>query len=100
MRLYLVEPKNNKFSAYHFDGSEKSAKQVVEKWGGTMSKIDNNINSQYNILLNNGSEILPDSYIILENKSMLVYTHSEFIEKYNIVYDGDRYSLCNFMSDY
>ena len=100
MRLYLVEPKHNKCSAYYFDGSEKSAKEAVEKWNGEICKIENNLNSKYKILLKNGSEILPNSYIILGNNVMLIQSQSEFIEKYNILYDSDRQSLSNFMSEY
>ena len=65
MKLFLVEPKQNKFSAYHFDGSEKSAKEAVDRCDCIMSKLEETPNSKYKVLLNTGSEILPDNYIIL-----------------------------------
>ena len=95
MNFMMVEPNVGKFTAYHFDGRYMSAKEAVEKWGCILSEIEkkysngniSNESKEYKILFKTGQEAPPDSYIVMENSIPVIYSQSNFINKYQIIYD-------------
>lgn len=97
MDFMMVEPKKNKFGAYHFNGSEKSAKEASEKWECIIGRNEN-FDNKYVITFGDGQKCFPNSYIVMEQNKPTVYTQEEFITKYQIVYDlrdrlGSFYSI-------
>ena len=97
MDFMMVEPKKSKFGAYHFNGSEKSAKEASEKWGCTIG-INENFENKYIITFDDGIKCFPNSYIVMEQNKPVVYTQDEFSVKYQVVYDlrdrlGSFYSI-------
>ena len=97
MNLMMVEPINSKFTAYHYDGSEKSAKEAVEKWKCCMQQNEN-FDNKYVITFPSGKQCFPNGYIVLENKEPIPYTQDEFILKYQVTYNtrdriGSFYSI-------
>jgi hypothetical protein len=95
MNFMMVEPNVGKFTAYHFDGRYISAKEAVEKWDCILSEIEkkysnDNISNElkeYKILFKTGQEAHPNSYIVMENSMPVIYSQSDFINKYQIIYD-------------
>jgi len=100
MKMFLVQPKPNKLSAYHFDGTRESALPVVDKWGCVMSMVGDNL---YKITLTDGRDVMPNDYVILDGADKRIYKQEEFVRRYDIVYDSRQYNnyntLNNFMSD-
>lgn len=100
MKIILVHPKQNKFSAYHFDGTRESALSFIEKWGCVMSTVSDNL---YKLTLIDGRDIMPNEYIIIDGGDKKIYKQEEFVRRYDIIYDSDRYNnlnkLGNFLSD-
>lgn len=97
MDFMMVEPKKTKFGAYHFNGSEKSAKEASEKWECIIGRNEN-FENKYVITFGDGTKCFPNSYIVMEQNTPVVYTQEEFITKYQIVYDlrdrlGSFYSI-------
>lgn len=100
MKTMLVQPKQNKFSAYHFDGTHKSALSFIEKWGCVMSIVGDNL---YKLTLIDGTDILPNYYIVINGGEKQIYKQEEFVRRYDIVYDSRPYNnydgLSNYMSE-
>lgn len=100
MKVILVQPKQNKFSAYHFDGTRESALTFIEKWGSVMSIVGDN---SYKLTLIDGRDIMPNDYIVVDGGEKKIYKQEEFIRRYDIVYDSNRYNeyniIGNFMSN-
>jgi hypothetical protein len=97
MDFIMVEPKKTKFGAYHFNGSETSAKEAAEKWDCIIGRNEN-FDNKYVITFGDGQKCFPNSYIVVEQNSPVVYTQDEFIRKYQVVYDlrdriGSFYSM-------
>ena len=97
MNCMMVEPIKNKFTAYHYDGSETAAKETVEKWECCMQKNEN-FENKYVLTFPSGKQCFPNSYIVLENKEPTPYTQDEFIKTYQVVYSssdriGNFYSM-------
>lgn len=97
MNLMMVEPIKSKFTAYHYDGSEKSAKEAVEKWECCMRKNEN-FENKYVLTFPSGKKCFPNGYIVLENKEPNPYSHEEFVRLYQVVYSvnnriGNFYSM-------
>ena len=86
MDFVMVEPRKSKFTAYHFDGSEKSAKVASEKWECIIGRNEN-FENKYVITFGDGQKCFPNSYIVVEQNKPIVYTQEEFNGKYQIVYD-------------
>lgn len=100
MKIILVQPKQNKFSAYHFDGKRESALSVIDKWGCVMSIVGDNL---YKLTLVDGRDVMPNDYVIVDKNEKKIYKQDEFVRRYDIVYDSHRYNdyntLGNFMSE-
>lgn len=100
MKMFLVQPKQNKFSAYHFDGTRESALTSVDKWECVMSLVGDNL---YKLTLIDGRDIMPNDYVVLDNGNKKIYKQDEFIRRYDLVYDSRQYTnydrLGNFMSE-
>ena len=97
MDFMMVEPVKNKFSAYHFDGSEASAKQAVEKWDCVMQKNET-FDNKYVITFSSSKQCFPNGYVVIENEQPIPYTQDEFMRKYQVAYSirdriGDFYSI-------
>jgi len=86
MNFMMVEPIKSRYSSYHYDGSEKSAKEAVEKWECCMQQNEN-FDNKYVITFPSGKQCFPNSYIVMEQNKPVVYTQEDFITKYQIVYD-------------
>ena len=86
MDFVMVEPKRSKFGAYHFNGSEQSAKEASEKWECIIGRNEN-FENKYVIIFGDGQKCFPNSYIVVEENKPIVYSQEEFITKYQIVYD-------------
>jgi hypothetical protein len=92
----MVEPVKTKLNAYHFDGKRESALEAVDKWDGVISMVDGNrydnggdnkSTDLYKFIFKSGTEVLPGNYIVIKDGIPNVYSQSEFITKYKIVYD-------------
>lgn len=97
MDFVMVEPKKSKFAAYHFNGSEESAKMASEKWECIIGRSEN-FENKYVITFGDGQKCFPNCYIVMEQNTPIVYTQEDFITKYQIVYDlrdriGSFYSI-------
>jgi hypothetical protein len=97
MDFMMVEPKKAKFSAYHFNGSETSAKEASEKWECIIGRSEN-FDNKYVITFGDGQKCFPNSYIVIEQSKPVVYTQEEFVTKYQVAYDlrdriGSFYSM-------
>ena len=97
MHFMMVEPVKNKFTAYHFDGSETSAKEAVEKWDCVMQKNET-FDNKYVITFSSSKQCFPNGYVVIENEQPIPYTQNEFMRKYQVAYSirdriGDFYSI-------
>lgn len=96
MNFIMVEPVKTKLNAYHFDGKRESALEAVDKWGGDISMVDGNFyekentdvnNSLYKFIFKSGTEVFPGNYIVIKEGIPTVYSQSEFMTRYTVVYD-------------
>ncbi len=97
MDFMMVEPKKTKFSAYHFNGTETSAKEAAEKWECIIGRNEN-FDNKYVITFGDGQKCFPNCYIVVEQSKPVVYTQEEFVSKYQVAYDlrdriGSFYSI-------
>jgi len=86
MDFMMVEPIKSKLTAYHFDGSDASAKEAVEKWDCVIQRNEN-YDNKYVITFSSSKQCFPNGYIVLENQEPTPYTQEEFIRKYQVVYN-------------
>jgi hypothetical protein len=86
MTFMMVEPIINKFTAYYFDGSEKSANEALDKWDCVIGRNEN-FDNKYVITFSSNKQCFPNSYIVLEKQEPTPYTQEEFIRKYQVVYN-------------
>lgn len=100
MKMILIQPKQNKFTAYHFDGTRESALSFIEKWGCVMSIVNDN---QYKLTLTDGRDIMPNDYVVINDGYKKIYKQDEFVRRFDVMYDSHRYNdlnaLGNFLSD-
>ncbi len=97
MDFIMVQPLKNKLSAFHFDGSEKSANEAIDKWGCIIGRNEN-FDNKYVITFGDGQKCFPNGYIVIEDEKPIPYTQEEFIRKYQVVYSirdriGSFYSI-------
>ena len=81
----MVEPVKTKLNAYHFDGKIESAREALDKWPCEIVSINNS--DFYKIIFKDGSEAIPGNYIVIKEGIPVVYSQSEFITRYTVVYD-------------
>lgn len=85
MNFMMVEPTKTKLNAYHFDGKKESAQDALNKWPCHL--IDITDSDLCKIVFENGTEVMPGNYIVIENSEPVIYSQSEFISNYKVVYD-------------
>ena len=97
MDFMVVEPIKSKFTAYHFDGSDTSANEAIDKWECVIAK-NKNFDNKWVLSFPSGKQCFPNGYVVIENQEPIPYTQDEFIKKYQVAYSvrdriGNFYSI-------
>jgi len=97
MDYIRVELKKTKFTAYYFDGKEKSAKEFCRRWGGNYVAdfLDKELTS---LVFPDGKKCYEGNYIVIDGSNFKTYTSTEFNTLFNVIQDY-RQPNFSFMSE-
>jgi hypothetical protein len=98
MEVLSVELKKNKYTAYFFDGTKESAKELSTKL--SLHYVDDFLESdKFAIVLPNNKRCYANNYIVTDDFfSYESYNQSQFIERFTIV-NRRSTDLMTFMSE-
>lgn len=97
MEIMRVELRRSKYTAYHFDGTEESAKQICKQLSLVYDKdfLDESI---YAITMPNGKKCYINNYIVVfDELNFETYTQNQFQDKFTVI-DSTSFRGSTFMS--
>ena len=86
MNYIQVELKKSKFMAYHFDGTEQSAKEFSRKWSCNYVEdfMDKTLTS---IVFPDGKKCYAGNYVVIDGTKFTTYTKEDFMKLFKIIPD-------------